>query len=234
MAFTRAEAKRDAFKESAGGFLDRPYAGPVKLLEFEIVELESPEGKWKTLQATFETTGEGFEGLKYQYAFKAPNVKSQYYVRKDHEEQMMFMSDHWLLYFCPKGTFEQRKAWAEKQINVTSQGDSDAAILKEWEEFMNQFKAAMDKCKYAEKDDLELKILGSIYTGSPRLVLTYYNHMSDSRTPGTISFSPKERDQNKEYMEAKTQAPSDPDDIDLTDTATSDVDDLSDLDDSDF
>jgi len=226
---------RKPFQDSTG-FLDRPYCGPVVLLEFGIEELDFQENKWKTLQAVFELKGEGFEGLKFTYAFKAPNTKSEYYVREEHEEQMMFMVNHWLFYFCLLEGKEEREKWAGDQIDVPHQGDSDEAILKEWGMFMKQFVAAMEKVRATEKEDLQIKILGSVYTGSPRLVLPYYPHLSDSRGTGKLVFTPKERAQGQEYMDAKDAKPSDPDDINLDDDSdeSSDVDDISNLDDADF
>ena len=203
------KANRAKLDESQSGPL-HPYVGKARLVE---VNLESPSKKddapdYNVIQFHFlleegEEAGKTYRHIEWDPqgdASKAENLANRV--------------AHIASNFVPVADKEKAKDWAEANL-----------VGETWDEYRETvnriFNEKIGKDKYAGKDDIQIKILGSVPTvgknaNKPRLAMPgYVGFISDSRSKSQISFSADEMQDNAKYEAALRRSPDDMDEAEV-------------------
>lgn len=197
------KANRAKLDESSSGPL-HPYVGKARLVD---VNLDNPSRKddapsFDVIQFHFLLEEGDEAGMTFRHIEWDPqNDESK-------AENLANRVAHILANFVPIADKEKAKDWAEAN-----------AVGETWDDFRETvyqiFNEKIGKAKYSAKDDLTIKILGSVPTqgkkaGKPKLAMPgYVGFVSDSRSKSQVAFSADEMQDNAKYEAALRRSPDD-------------------------
>lgn len=197
------KANRAKLDESQSGPL-HPYVGRAHLVE---VNLDSPSKKdgapdYDVIQFLFRLEEGEEKGTTYRHIEWDPQGDAS------KAENLANRVAHIATNFLPMVDKEKAKDWAE--ANITGE------TWAEYRERVNEiFNEKITPAKYMAKNDIRIKILGSVPTvgknaNKPRLSMPgYVGFISDGRSKAQVAFSADEMQDNAKYEAALRRSPDD-------------------------
>jgi hypothetical protein len=189
-----------------------PYIGPARLTAVQIAEINDKQN----LEFVFECTDEAHAGQTHSHIIWEPEPGHPQFNEERFKKNTGKFLLHMLYRFSNEETEEDRQLWARKHI-----------VANGWLPLCRQVIAALESVNYTEKEDLEIKIPGSVYKGKARLKIPPWPFTIDSRSNSVLRWSKKELIQNQEYLAKVSQIATTPavsDDVD--DSALTALEDL--------
>lgn len=189
------QANEEKAAPSGSAYLQAPYLGPVKAINFERKKVGSKEdcfvAEMKLLGKDEE--GTSVEGIIQNYIEWNP-------MDKDEEKQMKSINR--LAYFASH--FVPSKEVLEIKTST-------------WEEYVDKIIQLLKSNNATEREDIVMKFTGSVYNGKPSIGTVGYHSFIANGESGPLTFSRKEREGNQKYLEVVKSKPDSPESSELFD-----------------
>lgn len=179
------KATKEATTETSVNYLNKPYCGPAEVTNIELKEIAGSDNNFVV---TFSLLGEDIEGRPvtgsiYNRTEWAPDANTA--------EDKVQNAVGRIAYFAAKFVPEEEVLAIEGQ---------------NWRDYCSKIMQLLTKYEVVGKG-ANIKVIGNVYNGKARVASPKYPGWI--YTDGTMpSFSNKEIDANREYMQAINSAPS--------------------------
>lgn len=179
------KATKEATTESSVNYLNKPYCGPAEVTNIELKEIAGSDNNFVV---TFSLLGEDSEGKQVTGSIYN---RTEWAPTADTADDKVQNAIGRIAYFAAKFVPEEEVLAVEGQ---------------NWRDYCSKIMQLLQKHEVTGKG-ANIKVIGNVYNGKARVGSPKYAGWI--YTDGTMpSFSNKELEANREYIEAKNAAPS--------------------------
>jgi len=190
------QANEEKSQASGSAYLQTPYLGPVKAVNFEREKVGSKEdcfvAEMKLLGEDIE--GNDVAGITQNYVEWNPMDKDQ-----DKQEKAINRLAYFARHFAP----------ADDVLNIKASS---------WEEYVDKVIQVLRSNNATEKDGIVMKFTGSVYNGNPSIgTVGYHAFIANDESEEPLMFTKREQEGNRKYLEAVNSTPDSPDEASAVD-----------------
>lgn len=183
------QATEEGSASSGSAYLQTPYLGPVKALDFSREKVGSKENCFvaKVKLLGDDIQGNDVAGIIQNYVEWNP-------MDKDEEKQALAINRlaYFARHFAPK----------EDVLNIKATS---------WEEYVDGVIQVLRQHNATERDDIVMKFTGSVYKGTPSIgTVGYHAFIANGESDEPLMFTKKESENNRAYLAAKNSTPDNP------------------------
>lgn len=183
------QADKEKAQPSGANYLQVPYKGPVSFKSFEKKKVGNTE---KCFVAEAKLLGEDIQGndcsgITKEYVEWNPEGKGD----KKTENAV-----NRLAYFA------SHLAPPEEVFDIKAES---------WEEYVDKTIMLLNQHSAKDRDDIEMKFVGSVYQGNPKITTPgYHSFIANQDSENSLEWSQGEQQDNREYLEVKNSSPTNP------------------------
>lgn len=184
------QASEEKSTASGSAYLQSPYLGPVKPVDFKREKVGSKENcfvaEMKLLGEDIE--GNDVSGIVQNYVEWNPMDKDE-----DRQEKAINRLAYFASHLAPR----------EDVLSIKAES---------WEEYVDKIIQVLRSANATDRDDIVMKFNGSVYQGTPSIgTVGYHAFIANDESDEPLMFTKKEKQGNQEYLQAVNSTPDSPD-----------------------